>query len=271
MQADHEDDESEGAVPFVLRGSEAGLDLLRACSMKTSDATVLATALEQHLKSSREERVLFGPIHVKASLQEQAGGEDDNPDSNSVKETRGRLVVTSARILFWSTDEKDESATGGDEDNLAVGAVSIDLHALTEADAPSVYLQLSDEHDSMFEWTVQPTQDDDVGGKDDDTCQALFDALSELVSLHPVDPNESDEANGSAFGMGMFGGGTPGEDFIIADPEVEEPPESTDVERQAMLDRLDDLLVVPPEFEQPIIMAVEGQFDDAEDEDDDLL
>ena len=52
--------------------------------------------------------------------------------------------------------------------------------------------------------------------------------------------------------------------FVENDDESEM---ATDMERQAMLRRLDDMLVVPPEYE--IASSNDGQFDDADEEDED--
>jgi hypothetical protein len=52
--------------------------------------------------------------------------------------------------------------------------------------------------------------------------------------------------------------------FVENDDESEM---AADMERQAMLRRLDDMLVVPPEYE--IASSNDGQFDDADEEDED--
>lgn len=128
-------------------------------------------------------------------------------------------------------------------------------------------------------------------------CQILFDSLTNLASLNPAE--DSDEGGGGLFnlmslmaGMGDqngFGGGMGG--FVFAgdndddndDDEMvvrfggsnnivendDENEGATNDARQAMLNRLDGMLTVPPEYE--IASSEEdGQFLDAED-DDELL
>ena len=48
---------------------------------------------------------------------------------------------------------------------------------------------------------------------------------------------------------------------------------ATEEERQAMLDRLDQVLTVPPEYEIKDVVeeTTEGQFDDADEEDDEEI
>lgn len=124
----------------------------------------------------------------------------------------------------------------------------------------------------------------------EDSCQTLFNALSQLASnLNAA--NDSNENAGGLFSMlsmmaGMSGFGN---EMVVADDEsedddmiirygggnnfVENDDDSSqgaaEEERAAMLQRLDDMLVVPPELRISSDDEV-GQFDDA-DEDDDVL
>lgn len=133
--------------------------------------------------------------------------------------------------------------------------------------------QAHDEECSPIEWTVTSTT------KKED-APTLYAALSTLISLHPIDPHQGtnnngimqddDEEDGEHFEP---------EDMIWAsdirtnndDNDADEG--ATEEERQAMLDRLDGMLTVPPAYEiqdnAVVEEATEGQFDDAEEEDDD--
>jgi hypothetical protein len=126
-------------------------------------------------------------------------------------------------------------------------------------------------------------------------CERIFKALTKLASLNPSVESDDDGNGGGGFfnmlslmadmGSGL-GDGFDGE-IMIADTDgdsdddmvvrlggsnnfVEEDYESdvaTNMDRQAMLRRLDDMLVVPPEYE--IASSHDGQFDDADDDDED--
>jgi hypothetical protein len=117
-------------------------------------------------------------------------------------------------------------------------------------DPMSVYIQIQDiqaEEMRPMELTLVPSDKSD--------CQTLFETLSTLVSLHPValDDDDDDDEGG-----------------MMVAPPVDEG--ATEEERQAMLQRLDNLLEVPPQYE--VQEPQEGQFDDAEegdDEDDAIL
>ena len=118
-----------------------------------------------------------------------------------------------------------------------------------------------------------------------ETCQRLFASLTKLASLNPTDDDDGGFGGGGGLfnmlslmaGMGnvLDGDGSNDADemvirdnnFVEADEESEVAPED---ERQAMLDRLDAVLVVPPEYEIQSEEEGAGQFEDAE-EDDHLL
>jgi len=210
--------------------------------------------------------------------------------------------------------------------DLKVDALCIDLHALTgldqennddgmENDTPpsAIYIQIStdssneaddygDEGDaSLFELTLQPMPMESATNREEETeriCRQLFDAISKMISLNPINPNseddpEQDDDGGEPFG-GASGSWITGDDL---DPAVSammmmmttrnaqdsnnddmifaaasNPPPASEEERDAMLERLDNLLIVPPEFSIHGDNDGErdGQFEDA-DEDDHIL
>eukprot|EP00986_Skeletonema_menzelii_P001834 scaffold495_cov152-Skeletonema_menzelii.AAC.24 len=188
------------------------------------------------------------------------------------------------------------SDSSGDDENMGFPSASIMV-------APTNIAE--DEHGN----DDQMNEEDNDGGGDDctvevyfkpikseskdsaeDSCQALFNALTHLASLNAGD--DSNENCGGLFSMlsmmaGMGGFGS--DEMIMADDEddgdddmiirfgggnhvVENDHESDgadEAERAAMLQRLDDILVVPPEL-RISSDDEEGQFDDA-DEDDEIL
>jgi Regulator of volume decrease after cellular swelling len=252
----------------------ANLSLVRA-SFKSSSEFASNAALQQFLDP--EERILLGPIHVtrrqQTTVEFEPSGNGDARDS-----CQGRFVITSERLLFWG----DES----DDNDAIVPAECIDLHAIasasTDADdeanpdqdaSTSLYLQIRSDSEcsepDLIEWTVVPR----VLPPDthEAAIQPMFDALSELISLHPIDPNDDMDDDSD-------------EDEMIVAPSyhADSGVLATLEEREAMLDRLDRLLVVPKELERNDDAAeyddgkstedtAEGQFDDADDDEVDAL
>ena len=94
--------------------------------------------------------------------------DDDNNKNDPVGR---RVLVTSERLLFWGDDSS--------KSDLQVPAACIELHAITQ-DPASVYIQIMLEQEELLELTVESTD-----------SQALFHGLSELVSLHPINPNDN--------------------------------------------------------------------------------
>ena len=216
---------SNDGVPRVWRGEAANLDplILRAAPL---DAP--AGPVQEHPSvTPTDEFALADAMTVKATWQTE--------DSTVFHHDEGRFYVTTERILFVSNWDKNH--------NVAVDAGCIQLHAVSE---DSVYIQMQESEDSTsIEFTITPNKQDE--------CQVLFDALSKLVSMHPI-PLDDDEDNGLM------------DDAIFAPPA---DAGASEEEREAILERLDNMLVVPPEYEvTEEAQHVVGQFEDAEDDDD---
>jgi hypothetical protein len=234
----------------VFLGDAAGLSACRVGEgSNSSSRELLQAALEQLLDGDREERILCGPLAAQATFIGLDNEEEDDRKMEE-EEVRGTVLVTSEVLLFWTADRDT-----GKRLDLRADAVCIDLHALTQDEPPSVYIQMtnSSAEDNPLELTLQPVNQE--------ACQSLFEAISKLISLHPIDPNENGD------GRGMFLGDT--DEMVWAPPTNglsadDDAPEPTEEERDQMLARLDNMLIVPPEFERPD--TDEGQFDDAEEE-----
>jgi hypothetical protein len=246
----------------------------------------------------------------EASDSINQGPDETATTTNGLKDKQifipGNLFISSSQILFVAERQDSghkansdyssspSSSSSGDND-LAIGATCITLHAMMDEPEPAMYLQLSDggddrddgnntDHDGPLELTITPTERKDIN------CQILFDHICRLVSQWPVDVDD----DGDNFGVGrncQFSGSELGEEnvgnggWMTADGIVEDlegdddgrdhliwahSPNADDVEKEnddggateeeraAMLDRLDNLLVVPRDME------IEGQFDDAE-------
>jgi hypothetical protein len=219
----------------------------------------------------------------------------------------------------------------GPRNDFKINAFSINLHALMGSNTPvsfetvddadnnvddendgacdaaaAVYIQISssgngapdgaddDGSEQLFELTLKPTGTT-VPEEIQHVCQQLFDEISKMIALNPIDPNtdETDDGGAGAFGdcsggwitseddmdpasmmtmMGFHGIEDSSEDLICATLTDDVP--ATGDERNTMLERLDNLLIVPPEYEIHSSNNDDndnaGQFDDA-DEDDDIL
>jgi len=217
----------------VNRGDEANLSVLRVAFQQGSSTE--SSALEQFL--DEDERVLMSSMQVTASLICENDTFDDVP---------ALILLTSERLVLWSNNDDNTQA------DLVADAICIDLHAMSQES--SVYIQLTSSDGDTLDLTL--TFDSQ------DKSQALYDALSQLVSLHPIDPNEHEQ--------GQFDDGDD-DMFVWAPQEESSSGEASEEERNAMLERLDNLLIVPPELQVQETVddeQQEGQFDDAEDDND---
>jgi hypothetical protein len=285
------DDEAEDphqAATSVRRGVDADLAFLHQ-----KDATALSCAIANL-------EVLLGPVSVKLSVEEE-GSEDEEADPSPTGnfDTSGfLLLVTKQAVLFWRINHSsDEDPNECDADLLIPGSC-IDLQAITSSggsddDEPTVttttgvYLQVSfdDQGDTtnMLEINVQPEE----AGRGSEICREIYSAVATLIELHPHAITEEDEfyhddgpADNDDDEMVMAS------DFVMTSNTTTDitADEDNDV-REQMLERLSNLLIVPPEYEiaEDDVPAatdddddddnsvVEGQFADAEDDNDPFL
>jgi hypothetical protein len=196
----------EDRNPQILRGSLADLNELRG------ETSVFLS-----------ETILFSDT-VKATWK-------DNDDQVVFESVDGKVIVTTDRILFVSKTQEAH--------DVAVDSECILLHA-TAQDPPSIYLQLQEmtaEMAAPMELTFIPDTET--------SCQPFFEALSKLVSMHPVEDDDDDNEGD--------------EGLMYMGPVEVESDEPAPDDRQAMLDRLDNLLEVPLHLD-----VQDGQFDDAD-------
>lgn len=280
-------------------GESANLSSLRAGIQANS----LNVALEQLLDESQEETVLLqvDSVQVNAvanddytynAFDDDDDNDDDHDDdqdtSNSASSfwrsmahqpeigVTGLLIVTTLRILFCSTTTtaSPQSTTTtippSTPYDFSIDAGCINLHALTNEPKASVFLQV--EHDNTnnnnMDREGEPV-DITLIPSDENQCPLLFEALSKLVSLHPIVPDDDgddddddddadDDGTSDLMTMMMMMTSMPRQTMGLGAEELGDDDPS-DVEREAMLRRLDHLLVVPPELE-----IDEGQFEDAD-------
>lgn len=227
--------------------------------------------------SDNHEREISRHHHVYCQLVEPTGGEDDMGCSSTMS------MVAPAMV----TDENNDTSCGDDENGEEVKEEDGSSEVDGDGSTVEVY----------FTPDISGERGEDGNGSQCDViCQRIFNSLTKLASLNPGGESDDDGVHGGGgffnmlslmAGMGNgFGNGFDGE-MVFANHDgdgddqmvyrlggsnnfVENEDESemdTDVERQAMLRRLDDMLVVPPEYE--IASSNDGQFDDADEEDED--
>jgi hypothetical protein len=223
--------------------------------------------------------------------------------SNNIK-IYGHVYATGSQLLFVASDP------GQIQYDLAIGSACIILHAMTDEPELAIYLQLTNDDDNNYSADDNGNDDTNENNSnsgpmevtitpvDGNDCQLLFKTLCTMVSLHPtMDDNDGDYDDGDEQqGFGMRGGGyyddeNDGNDGLIwapsapgagsggwsafGDDDDDHGGASSEV-RAAMLERLDNLLVVRPGYDEE-----DGQFDDPdvevvdvdveEDDDDDLV
>lgn len=221
---------NEDQFPHViLRGEAADLAALKKVDSQ-----------EAFLKQRGDPVFVGSPIACRLAWQLSSSDDEESDENDSSSEIiTGDVFISSSQILFACEDSSSD---------LAIGATCIIMHAMTEEPELSIYVQLQEDGSETLEATFTPVNSD--------LCQTFFNALCKLVSLHPcdVDEDEGDE---------MFGQ----EEMIWAPASrglgtaafADEEGGATEEERQAMLEHLDSILVVKPEFE-----IQEGQFEDAD-------
>lgn len=203
--------------------------------------------------------------------------------SLSFSKKLGQIFITTKRIFFVSAENEDKAS------DFSMNAYCISLHALMSDPSHSIYCQICDEvgggtmddnDDASVmsrELIIEPLADDDNA---QDACQSLFKALSKLISLNPIDDDEQDGfgsggGGGLAAMLGLMTGGPMVDDVddddmicridpsqMITAANIDSldanGPGASAEERRKMLERLDNVLFIPPELE--------GQFDDADEE-----
>ena len=233
--------------PRIFLGSAAGLRPFQPPTETSHDETT----------EEQSEEMILARMPVLSAVHQI----DDEMQFQNVA---GFACVAADRFLFVAADDREEH-------DIAVDAECIQLHAEGESEA-SIYLQFQQsEHDTSMELTLQLRTPQD--------SQSFFEALTRLISLHPVLNDEDDDDNRMMGGdaEGAFDGFITAENLDTFDrigtgsgenagSAMGMATEATDQERDAMLERLDDLLVVPPHMEIPDDNDSDkgGQFDDAD-------
>ncbi|GKY97087.1 hypothetical protein MPSEU_000667200 [Mayamaea pseudoterrestris] len=253
-------------VGHVYRGTSAELAVVRAAA---GNFDALRVAIEQYMDHDKQEVLLHDAISVKVQLVTDYDDEKNEEQEDALAAfegfVHGTLVLTSERVMFWACDASQEAH------DFAMDAACIELHALQEEPEMAVYIQAQDndanDDAAPLEVTIVPIDSNSSSSESSDACQEIFDALCKLVSMHPIDPNENDEGNAFEMMLGAFNQGNNDDNMMFYSAEATTDMMEGDAtldERERMLQRLDDLLVVPPELERNSDDDG-GQFSDADD------
>jgi hypothetical protein len=261
--------------PYLSIGKEAKLGPLRPFQNSTlaNDCVITDSSL------SEDESLLCHIPSAKVSL---------TLSLKTIHVSPCQIFVTSRRLLAVASTVQE-----GDTKDIMVNAQGISLHALTSEPERTIYCQLcenihingndgdddDDDDDSYVtkELIIEPNTNDNE--QVTDFCEPLFQALSKLISLNPVHDGDDDDDDlnygGGSFrdmlglmaqAYGRANDDDPDDDMICRiDPKDimtyeydGEENDATDNRRRAILEHLDNVLVVPEEYE-----VVDGQFDDA--------
>ena len=232
----------------------------------------------------------------ESDVAEAKHNENEEKEEIVETESEGLVFISSNQVCFVETTSTTTATRNSDETqqeprDIAIGATCITLHAMTEEPELAIYLQVSSSDSNDDDNNNNINQEVTIVPFDPNSCQILFDKLCKLVSNHPLDVDDDNNEDDGGYGggydydggggglmsfMGGLGeGGNTGDDDVIwapsggfVDPEQQhkrdgdlvggQAEEATDEERDAMLERLDNLLIINPEYE-----TQDGQFDDA--------
>jgi len=267
-------DDGGTGTPYLFCGQNASLESLRSFQSKQvqqiespRNSTSASTHENEQDGDAESEKLLHHLQSASVSL---------TLPSSSFSNVKGQVFVTTKRAFFVAHDKQDASS------DFSMNAFCISLHALMSEPTHSIYCQLNDEvggsdneeGPTSKEVIIEPSC---AEGENQSSCQKIFDSLSKLISLNPMeDDDDGDFGSGGGGGfaamLGMmadaYGGGDENDDMICRiDPaQKDTTAANTDADeggasaaaRRKMLEKLDNVLVVPPEYD------LDGQFDDAE-------
>jgi hypothetical protein len=232
-----EEDSSNDRNPKIVYGSVAHIDP-KNCNSSVS----LQIPIVQACWKTNEEVEFFEEEEESSSAINQ--GEE--------KISNMMLYVTEHTVVFLSSVPNH---------SVQMDAECIVLHAQTDDCVVYLQLQESNTSEDVLEFTVTLKTSSD--------SDQLFQELTNLVAKHPVDDdldyaNGGIDANHHGGANGIHMGDSCEDDMIVANGNPYQRGTSED-ERNAMLDRLDAILVVPPHLRNEE-ETIDGQFDDADGE-----
>lgn len=294
---------ADDAAENIHVGSTAGLHDLRHQYVPSSHTKNCGVTpmIEDNVDCTRE----INLHHINSSLV------TFSLTPNSFQNVQGQVFITSRRLFFVTmknaNNDFDLAIASGRISLHAMTSeprysVYCQLAGNTMPNNTTTFFPGGSGLDGSKDDKVDPGEvhlfppDDMIEEEKQEFCQKLFDSLSRMASLNPV----SDDGDGGGGMMSMMhmmaaahsDEGDDNEDDMIyrvdqnqvsniwSDNNEDNTQENaskgaTAEERSAMLERLDNMLTVPAEYISPCTndenLGATGQFDDADEDDDDLL
>ena len=265
--------------------------------LPTSATTQDTTSASPPSSTIGEEEVVLYSVAKGFSriVLDEEGQEQQQSSTSSSSQVQGDIIVTTKRLLFASriNEEKlsvpsetvNENAVWSSHD-FVVDIQGIILHAIATDPEPSLYCQFEEEpQQPVTQVYFFPPTTSTCSSDPSLLLSKLFHALAMAIEWNPVSSSREDED-----GL-LVGEESDDSDYSIPIVHSTQPSDgATPEQRRAMLERLDALLVVPPDLEihsdnddlngevgrgQTIATRkranyganiVEGQFDDAEED-----
>jgi len=300
---------ADDATENIYVGSTAGLRNLRQYVPSSHSKNCVSTPLHKdNIDDTRETNLHH--IH-SSLVTFSTTCEPTVSSPHSFQNVQGQVFITSRRLFFVTMkNANNDFDLAIDSGRISLHAMTSEPRysvycqlgcnaglnsATTFFPGDSGLDRSQDDKGSPGEIHFYPP-DDMIDEEKSVFCQGLFDSLSQMASLNPVSDDE-DGGGGIVSMMNMMaaaysdkGGDNEDDMFYRSDQNqmnnawgaldehnTEElaPRGATTEERVAMLDRLDNMLTVPAEHGSACNndenMGATGQFDDADEDDDDLL
>jgi hypothetical protein len=242
----------DNGTPQIRIGKEANLDFFQSLLVNNNDDNnEMMMNPTRHLQESSlpndETLLLPEKISVKVTLQ----ATQESTLVQEFKEIPGTLFITTERLVFVSSNNNNNS-------DFSIHAECLLLHAISQ---DGLYIQVQDvnEEKDGLELTITPTT---TLQQQQQQQQVMFDALTKLVSLHPIMDNNDDDDDDDDKDDDI---GFLNDNAVIAPPRTNATAAAA--AREEMLQRLDEMLVVevplPSEYHPMMAVLVQGQFEDA--------
>ena len=210
------DSQQDNGTPHIRIGKEANLDFFHALvnndnndnDNDNNDNDNMMMMNPSHLQQSslpNDEALLLLPekmLSVKVTLQPTTQEDSSTcvQEEEFFKEIPGTLFITTERLVFVSSNNNNNNNDNNDNNNdFSIHAACLLLHAISQ---DGLYIQVQDVNQEKegLELTITPTTTTTttttLQQQQQQQQQVMFDALTKLVSLHPIMDNHHDDEGG---------------------------------------------------------------------------